>query len=424
MPWLLKDVLLSGRLAPLMLTPLLLAGLLLTPLLLARVLLAPAPCQARDLSQILDSSSTDKPISKSDKLPANPYIATSTQAFPALAERLKHSQGFAGGDSAYSIKLSPNKALWLFGDSFYRKTAGQKRMDCEIVRNAIALDDPSKTNSVMTFYLHSQAFFRAPQNIFWPGDGVMLDGRLYLFCHEIETSKARLPTSTFNPYTDYLLVVQNPLADPGQWRWHRYRLGNRSSQKMIGIACLLEGDYVYVYCSNLAIGRALYKVPTSLARIKTADLLALPVVASQSNQDQPGQIKFEWFAQGWQKEAAFVDLLWDDGAEEMSVTKLRGLPGFFAFYLPPRDQAILMRHAVQPQGPWSAPVKVYQFSQPAGKLSSDIYFYSAKAHPEYDTTKGEVVLTYCSSSKVLGRVLNDQKLYFPEAVKIKIAPAK
>jgi hypothetical protein len=349
-------------------------------------------------------------LARDKKRPANPFTLVSSEPFPALANKLKGTEGFVGGDSAYSIKLAPNKSLWLFGDSFIGKIIGGKRSDCKMVRNAIALDDQSKSGNRPTFYDPLPAFFKAPpKNFFWPGDGVMLEGKLYLFLHETETSKDRRPPFQFNPYTDHLIIVQDPLSDPTKWRVRDCRIGNPSSQRLIGIACLLEGDYLYIYCADSAIGFGMNKNPTALARIKKADL-------------QTGKTdKIEWLAEGWHNEANFLDTLWEDGASEMTVTKLPGLPGYFAFYLPFGNNAVLMRHADEPEGPWSKSIAVYKLPRTAPNFSTDIFFYSAKAHPQYSSAKGEVVLTYCSNSNIFSRVLGDARLYFPEAVKIKIA---
>lgn len=359
--------------------------------------------------------------------PDNPCKLVSAVKFQTLTNKLKCTDGFVGGDAAYSIKLTPNKSLWIFGDSFIGKIIDRKRFDCTMVRNAIAIDDRSKTKSTTdgrtdsktgtkpSFYAPLPAFFKAPSgNFYWPGDGVMLSGKLYLFMHETENAPKKQPPFQFNPLTDHLLIVQNPLAEPTQWEVKDFRIGNRSSKRLIGIACVLDGDYLYVYCANSAIGFGPNKQPTALARIKSSDL-------------QAGQIdKLEWLGDGWQKEGNFLDTLWEDGATEMTVTRLPGLSGYFAFYLVPfGTNEVLMRHADHPEGPWSKSIVVYKLpeipSSKSPKTAHDIFFYSAKAHPEYCSAPGEVALTYCSNSSVFSRVLNDARLYFPEAAKIKLA---
>ncbi|MBS1996082.1 MAG: DUF4185 domain-containing protein [Cyanobacteria bacterium SZAS LIN-2] len=343
--------------------------------------------------------------------PENPFTVTGSAPFPVLQNKLRGREGFVGGDGAYSIVLSPHKTLWLFGDSFIGKlTAEGKRKDCKMVRNTIAVDDPSRASSSPVFYNQSPAFFRLNDgNFYWPGDGAMLNGKLYLTMHETEVAPKQQPPFQFNPLTDNLIIVQNPLAEPSTWKIRTFKFNNRSSNRQIGTACLLDGYYFYMYVANSAVRMGIFRNPTSLCRLKKSDLEA-------------GRLdRLQWLAEGkWQDQAAFLDTLFDDGTSEMTVTKVQGLPGFFAFYLPFGNKALMMRHADHPEGPWSKPVVAHKLPQ----VPRDIFFYSAKAHPQYTTGKGEIGLTYCSNSSVFSRVINDSKLYFPEAVKIKIAPAK
>ena len=90
-------------------------------------------------------------------------------------------------------------------------------------------------------------------------------------------------------------------------------------------------------------------------------------------------------------------------------------------YIPPDKKAIVMRHAAEMQGPWSERTVVYEF--PAG--STDLLYYSAKAHPQYLTdaakNKGEIILTYCTNSSNFAKLTSNAKLYIPQALKISIA---
>ena len=85
-----------------------------------------------------------------------------------------------------------------------------------------------------------------------------------------------------------------------------------------------------------------------------------------------------------------------------------------------------MRHANEMQGPWSERAVVYQF--PATTPStSDLLYYSAKAHPQYLTdaakNKGEIILTYCTISSNFAKLTSNAKLYVPQALKVSLAKA-
>src|SRR5207302_6022312 len=83
--------------------------------------------------------------------------------------------------------------------------------------------------------------------------------------------------------------------------------------------------------------------------------------------------------------------LFRDAAPEMTVSRVRGLDGLVATYIPlglGRD--IMMRHARHPQGPWSQPVRAYCCPDAGG-----VFTYAAKAHPELSMRDGQLVITYC-----------------------------
>ncbi|MBU6453875.1 MAG: DUF4185 domain-containing protein [Cyanobacteria bacterium REEB67] len=357
---------------------------------------------------------------------SNPFRIIDVRSLPGFDKKFEQAQRFAGADAAYSIKLSPTKSLWLFGDTFVdvenaegaANSSGDRRekdrKHCSMIRNSIAIDNPQKADSQPRFYLKRPGFFTPSSgNFYWPGDGLMLDGKLYLFMHETENAPKNPPPYQFSPLTDHLLVVQNPQAAPQTWQVKDIRLGNRASQIQIGTACLQEGDYLYIYCANCACGFGLNKNPTALARLRLTDLKVGIGEKAQSLES-----KMQWYSNGWQAKREFLSTLWEDGASEMSVTKLTGLKGFFAFYLPFGNKAIMMRHADRPEGPWSLPIAVYKL--PA--RSRDIIYYSAKAHPEYLLKDGDLLLTYCDNSGNFNQVLKDRRLYFPRAFKIKIVP--
>jgi hypothetical protein len=349
-----------------------------------------------------------------DSHAANPFkVIRSQEQFP-IAGGFRTDRHFAGADAAYSIELSPTKSLWLFGDTFV-ETSGQASADrkkCLMVRNSIALDNPQKSNSQPRFYLKRPAFFTPSSgNFYWPGDGILRGEKLYLFMHETENAPKKPPPYQFNPLTDHLLVVQNPQAEPQTWRVNDIRLGNRASQIQIGIACVQDGEYLYIYCANSACGFGLNKNPTALARIRLTDLESCAVAKAQSPIE-----KMQWYSNGWQEKREFLSTLFEDGASEMTVTRVTGLKGFFAFYLPFGNKALMMRHADRPEGPWSLP----EVACALPAASRDMIYYSAKAHPEYKLASGEVLLTYCSNSSLLSKLMSDKNLYFPQAVRVKL----
>lgn len=106
--------------------------------------------------------------------------------------------------------------------------------------------------------------------------------------------------------------------------------------------------------------------------------------------------------------------MFSDAAPEMSVSKVSGLPGYVAFYIPAFQATILMRHSEKPEGPWSKAIKVYTCNEDQKK----VYVYAAKAHPELAKKPGEVILTYCRNTKFFKDQIDHSDWYAPQAVQL------
>ena len=353
----------------------------------------------------------------------NTFKVISTEPLPAFEEKFKGSN-FAGGDAAYSISMGNGQSLWLFGDSFFGRSKDTPRKDCVMPRNAIAVDTTTDIDMAksLIFYERQPGYYipKDKEHFYWPGDGLILKDHLVLFMHETKNAPNEPPPFQFKPVSDHCLIVQNPQANPKDWRIQDVALKNDAGKIQIGIACILNGPYIYIYCADTAAGAKSNtdKNPTTLARLNVSDAAAGDFA------------KMKWLAQGrWFAKPEQLDLLWPDGASEMSVTKISGLHGYFAFYLPFAGKAILMRHAERPEGPWSASTPIYRL--PADDLNaSDVFYYSVKAHPQYSSNaggmrgaklgNGEIILTYCTNTSNFDRLLKDKRLYFPRAVKVRL----
>jgi hypothetical protein len=74
-----------------------------------------------------------------------------------------------------------------------------------------------------------------------------------------------------------------------------------------------------------------------------------------------------------------------------------------------------MRTANAPEGPWSAPTKLYQC--PDTKISSQVFCYAAKGHPEL-SANNELLISYASNSESVSEVMNDTRLYWPHFIRV------
>jgi hypothetical protein len=365
------------------------------------------------------------------KYPANPFKVISAAPYPSLTKAFVNDTGgktdWVGGDAAYSIPLGSKRTLWLFGDSFIGRVKNNQRHDCTMVHNAIAIEDLGQSGPGKFTYFsgkpqpnaksHDTGFFRCPDkgDYYWPADGFLSNGKLYIFMHVVrENNKLAVPFQ-FELRTDHMIVIDNPQDNPGKWRYKIQALSTSAKRTLYGVACRADSKYLYLFCSNGSVALDLFKHPSVVAR------LPLDKVAPFNLN------KLEWWSQKWEPTYELPETLFDDGASEMTVTTVPGLTGYFAFYIPPDKKAIVMRHATAMQGPWSERSVVYDFSKNTSSIKStpDLFFYSAKAHPQYlrdaKKNKGEIILTYCTNSSNFAKLTSNAQLYVPQSIKVSLA---
>lgn len=372
----------------------------------------------------LQSSAYDFGFSDKKTRPPCLFKVTSAKPFAPLTRAMMlqasdHKKDWTGGDAAFSIELGPKRTLWLYGDSFIGLMQANKRIDSTMVHNALAIEERvSNPPGKFTYFwgsqnkragkLSDQGFFQCddPLDYYWPGHGFTAGGKLYIYMHVVRTDKKLPAPFQFDLRTDHLFTISNPQDSPELWRWETTRVKNSAKRLLFAAACVKDEKFAYIYCTNSGVSFNKFKHPVCLARVPLA----------QADNIKSG--KLEWWCEKWRPTMEFPEMLFEDGASEMSVTKLDGLPGYFAFYFAPDKLEIMMRHAVAPEGPWSERVSVYQV-----KKQADMFYYSAKAHPQYAKGKGEIVLTYCTNSNRFSR-LSDGDIYHPLALKVVIAPTK
>src|ERR1700736_448739 len=73
-----------------------------------------------------------------DPAPPPPFEVSSAKPAPALTQRFQQTEGWTGGDVAQSIPLTPDRTLWLFGDSFIGKIESGRRVGARMINNAVA----------------------------------------------------------------------------------------------------------------------------------------------------------------------------------------------------------------------------------------------------------------------------------------------
>jgi hypothetical protein len=249
---------------------------------------------------------------------------------------------------------------------------------------------------------------------YWPGDAAKIDGKLYVFLHVIKPKPQAAPPFQFEHAEDVMMRIDNPLASPLAWSHKMASLGNGSTAINFGIACWMDDKYLYSFCSYPSAGKGFEKHPTIVARIQKNALTQLDM----SKWEYWCRSAVDGHRRRWQRQLADPVILIPDGAPEMSVCKMRNIPGLLATYMPAFTRKIFIRHAINPEGPWSEPVLAYS----APESEKGILLYSAKAHPEQPCGSDELVITYCRNSMDFAWHISRPDIYFPQAIIVRLQP--
>ncbi len=327
---------------------------------------------------------------------------------PSLTKRFALTDGWTGGDGAQSIQLSKDRTLWLFADTWIGKIEDGKRVKSRMVNNTFAWQSLNKPDEPLRFFWAKNAILTPTEKNtwYWPGDGGIVDGRLYLFCKLVRRRDKGELGFQFDWFHNELLQIANPLDEPTAWKVECYRLSDDAEQPRLGVAAVLEGDYLYEYGLFPEKQSKPFNSPVGVARIAKRKLAKM----------DRGDWEY-WCAGGWSNSPAKLVALFRDAPAEFTVTKVRGIPGFVATYTQfGLGGNVAVRHAMRPEGPWSKPLIVYKCPETDKK----IFQYGAKAHPELAERDGQLIVTYCRNIGSLAEHVKRPEIYFPQGVEVQM----
>jgi hypothetical protein len=343
-------------------------------------------------------------------------IVESANPKPLLTNQFIRRNGWTGADGAYSIPIGNDRTIWFFGDTWIGKIRGGRRVDSTMINNTVAVENTRDQLQPLQFFWRMTddkpaAVFASnrPNEWFWPGDGITVDGKLFVFLHRVRRTNSSSAWG-FEPAGEILVCVESPLDEPPSWKYCQVPL---AAQFRWGTAVATDDQYVYAYCEYPSAEQQWFKHPTVLARIEKDKLKKLDDNGwqywchSSTNPDSGV----------WRDQPTDPIVLIPDGAPEMTVSRVPGLPGYFATYTPAGiGNDIAIRHADRPEGPWSDPQVVYRC--PAAHGVSKVFTYGAKAHPELAKKPGELVITYCQNSESLQDNVDHPQLYIPHGMSV------
>lgn len=337
------------------------------------------------------------------------------QPAPEWNARFDRTEGWIGGDGAYTVAVTPQRTLWLFSDTWVGSVKEGRRTNATIVNNTVAVQEGHGDHAKLEFVVAKGKDGKPAALItpadghgwFWLFGGVCVEGKLYLFLAQIEKTKDP-GVFGFRQIGTWLGIVANPLDHPTAWRVEQKKLSFEefSPQRSLsfGAAVLRDGDYVYIY--------GIDETGTGLARSKHLVVARAPISSVSDF------TAWRFFKDGeWTNDSRQASRLAKGMANEMSVSFVPHRKQYVAVYseqgLSPR---ILVRTAPTPIGPWSGPTMVYQCLEGQDRKN---FCYAAKAHPEL-AGEDELLITYVVNSFDFWQVARDARLYWPRFVRVKL----
>ena len=328
-------------------------------------------------------------------------------AWPEADLLFRSDPRWTGGDAAYSVDLGRGRTLWLFGDSFIDPAGSGKRAGADMPRNTIAIQKgPDPSTAKMSFYWKTaggkpSAFFPAQGEAWlWPAHGIRMGKSLLLFFMKI------LPDATdgmgFKVAGSAAAMVDNPDAEPSQWRVRQIETPRDFPDLPIGSAVLKDDGHLYAFCprgSGHQVILARWPIDQAAAGLLSAPQWWAGDGVWTSASDLAGQ--------GRSPAALF------NGATEFSVHRDKASGRFIEVQTQGFGAAdVVLRRADRPEGPWSAPEKIYR---PTESDRPGILVYAGKAHAHL---RGGLSATYATNVMDPKILEQDLGLYFPRFMRL------
>ncbi len=345
-----------------------------------------------------------------------PLPEYSVEPLPEYDALFTRTEGWTGGDAVYSVALADEVTLWLYGDTWIGDIVDGKHKGATMVNNTIGLQqgkDPA-TASVKFFWGTTKegkpaAFIRPADGTgwFWIFDGVVTDGKLYLFLMQIIKTDEK-GIWGFKHIGTWLGEVENPQDDPMKWRVRQYKIPygrySKDGNLFFGSAVMRDGDFVYIYGSNEDWSKGMGGRSMIVARVRFDEMADFEQWRFLSNGD-------------WQPNMVGISKLFNGTATEYSVCYQPAIKQYVVVYTENgMSKNIMMRFSPTPVGPWSNAYKVYEC--PEVEWHKTYFCYAAKAHPEI-SKKDELIVTYVCNSFDFWKMAADARIYRPRFLRIK-----
>ena len=346
--------------------------------------------------------------------PPTPPAVAKAEPAADLDKLFRRTDGWIGGDGAFSVPLSDARTLWLFSDTWVGSVRDGKRRDVTMVNNTVGVQEGNGADAKITFAIRKgddgkhTAIFVPPdgKGWFWPFAGYHAGGKLHVFLPKFEKTGAA-GAFGFRNVDLWLGTVSNPGDDPTKWKTEYAKVPfagfGKEGKRSFGSALLRVGDHVYVYGYDEPRGKGIGRRRLTVARVPAGKL---------------GDFSAWRFRRekGWSADADDAAGFAAGLATEFSVTPLPKGRGYVLVYTENGlGERIVARFASVPDGPFSAPVLLYKCPEMA--KDKGVFCYSAKAHA-WAAGGDELIVSYCVNAWDFGRLFRDEKVYRPRFVRV------
>jgi len=338
-----------------------------------------------------------------------------------------------GADVAYSIQLSPDRFLWLFGDTFVGSPNTQRIPGDSMPRNSIGIAEClSGQPCPLTFAWISHrdgppsSFFETgTPEYYWPLDGFVSNDTLYVVLQKMHTAG---DGGAFGfDYSGVVLAsIKNYMDPPTVWNivYQPILSGNTV---IPGVATVSPAAAESSADPSAPGGYAYFFTWVKNGRLPEVALMRLPSTSLDDAALSAGHWQYLTKSGAWSS--------WTTPAllpKDAKIMVRGNYTEFTVFYHPELrrwlmtlpggflDGAALLSHADSLAGNWSAPDSIYNYpeSQPTNPdHAPNVFCYAAKEHPELEG-KGTFTFTYACNSMKEAEILANPRLYHPVVVNL------
>jgi hypothetical protein len=311
--------------------------------------------------------------------------------------------GFTGGDGTYSVRLPDGRTVWIFGDTFvgkvYPDLSREKRSPIYIHNSFVVQNGDSLTTLyhhvngidasqiIFPTISHDPGKFSEDSVWFWPGDGLIENGKLKVFLSEF----IQADTGMWGFRWQGTWLVSYALPGIVQDSLYRIPYGKESGIHFGHAVCETK-EYTYVYGNREGKPYA--------AKYRT------------------GNVNSKWvFYTGadWSPDPKEARPMGDiHVSEQFSISHIRDkyvLVTQEGFLSPD----IYSYTSDTPSGPWGN--RTFLYSTPIPDSSKTIFTYNALAHPAF-IENDELLISYNVNSSQLAEHFRNADIYHPRFIRV------